>query len=71
MCNPYDGHVDPYSLTQAIAAGARKYGAKLHQRTEVTGLTMRDDATWDVHTKHGAIRAKRVVNCSGESIAFV
>lgn len=30
LYNPLDGYVDPYSVTQAIAAGARMYGAKIY-----------------------------------------
>ncbi len=36
LFTPGDGHVDPYSLTQAIASAARKRGAKIFQKAEVT-----------------------------------
>ncbi|CAG2063683.1 unnamed protein product, partial [Timema podura] len=41
LFNPGDGHIDPYSLTQALATGAKRYGAQLRVRTEVTGLQRR------------------------------
>ncbi|XP_032874489.1 dimethylglycine dehydrogenase, mitochondrial [Amblyraja radiata] len=65
LYNPGDGHIDPYSLTMALAAGARLYGAELYYPAEVTGLSPRSDGTWDVETANGAIRAKRIVNCAG------
>lgn len=62
-----DGHIDPYSLTQALAIGARKYGADLYMPAPVTGLSHRTDGRWDVHTEHGTIKAKEVVNAAGSS----
>uniref|UniRef100_A0A4W3JQV9 Dimethylglycine dehydrogenase, mitochondrial n=1 Tax=Callorhinchus milii TaxID=7868 RepID=A0A4W3JQV9_CALMI len=63
--NPGDGHIDPYSLTMALAAGARHYGAELYYPAPVTDLTPRSDGTWDVETSNGVIRANRIVNCAG------
>lgn len=60
-----EGHIDPYSLTQALAIGARKYGANLYMPASVTGLNHRTDGRWDVHTEHGTIKAKQVVNAAG------
>ncbi|XP_071520063.1 dimethylglycine dehydrogenase, mitochondrial-like [Panulirus ornatus] len=65
LFTPYDGHVDPYSLTQAIAKGARKYGAQILQGTEVTALNLREDGRWVVSTTNGDIIANRVVNAAG------
>uniref|UniRef100_A0A671P7V8 Dimethylglycine dehydrogenase, mitochondrial n=1 Tax=Sinocyclocheilus anshuiensis TaxID=1608454 RepID=A0A671P7V8_9TELE len=39
LYNPGDGHIDPYSLTMALAAGARMYGAQIYYPAPVTGLT--------------------------------
>lgn len=61
-----DGHIDPYSLTQALAIGARRYGADLYMPAPVTGLNYRADGLWDVHTEHGTIKAKEVVNAAGK-----
>lgn len=63
--NPADGHIDPYSLTQALANGARKYGAKFATHTPVTGLIPGTDGLWDIQTSRGNIRAKHVVNAAG------
>ncbi|XP_076063231.1 dimethylglycine dehydrogenase, mitochondrial-like isoform X2 [Oratosquilla oratoria] len=65
LYNPYDGHVDPYSLTQAIARGARGYGAEIVQGADVTGLQLREDGRWDVSTSMGNIIANRIVNAAG------
>lgn len=65
LYTPYDGHVDPYSLTQAIAKGARKYGAKVLQGTGVEGLRLREDGRWLVSTTKGDLLADRVVNAAG------
>uniref|UniRef100_A0AAY4E043 Dimethylglycine dehydrogenase n=1 Tax=Denticeps clupeoides TaxID=299321 RepID=A0AAY4E043_9TELE len=65
LYNPGDGHIDPYSLTMALAAGARKYGAKIYNPAPVTSLTPLPDGKWDVHTPHGTIRTNRIVNASG------
>nr|XP_045620302.1 dimethylglycine dehydrogenase, mitochondrial-like isoform X1 [Procambarus clarkii] len=60
-----DGHVDPYSLTQAIAKGARRYGAVILQGVGVTALTLREDGKWVVTTTAGDILAHRIVNAAG------
>ncbi|ELU05418.1 hypothetical protein CAPTEDRAFT_159052 [Capitella teleta] len=65
LFNPGDGHIDPYSMTMALAVGARKYGAKLLQGTPVTAMTPRDDGRWEVDTHKGTITADRVVNATG------
>uniref|UniRef100_A0A8C0ZGF0 Dimethylglycine dehydrogenase n=1 Tax=Cyanistes caeruleus TaxID=156563 RepID=A0A8C0ZGF0_CYACU len=65
MYNPGDGHIDPYSLTMALAAGARKYGAQLNYPVQVTNLNSRSDGTWEVETPLGTIQAKRIVNTAG------
>nr|XP_044633082.1 dimethylglycine dehydrogenase, mitochondrial [Equus asinus] len=65
LYNPGDGHIDPYSLTMALAAGARKYGALLKYPAPVTSLKPRSDGTWDVETPQGSMRANRVVNAAG------
>uniref|UniRef100_A0A8C2VWM2 Dimethylglycine dehydrogenase, mitochondrial n=1 Tax=Chinchilla lanigera TaxID=34839 RepID=A0A8C2VWM2_CHILA len=65
LYNPGDGHIDPYSLTMALAAGARKYGALLKYPAPVTSLKPRSDGTWDVETPQGSLRANRIVNAAG------
>jgi len=66
LYNPGDGHVDPYSLTQALAAGARRYGATIRQGTTATALTRTRSGGWIVDTDSGQrLEADRVVNAAG------
>ncbi|XP_078608575.1 dimethylglycine dehydrogenase, mitochondrial-like [Branchiostoma floridae x Branchiostoma japonicum] len=65
LYNPGDGHIDPNSLTQAYAIGARMYGADVYEQTGVTGMSMRGDGSWNVDTQHGTIHAQKVVNAAG------
>ena len=65
LYTPADGYIDPYSLTMAIAAGARFHGANIYQNTEVSKMEMRSDGSWDVVTPKGTIHTNRVVNCTG------
>lgn len=63
--NPEDGHVDPSSVTQALAAGARNRGAQVLRHTKVTGVAQLGDGRWRVTTDKGAITADIVVNAAG------
>jgi len=65
LLTPNEGHIDPYSLTQAVAIGARKRGAEILQNAEVLGLEPRIDGGWDVHTGLGTVTANRVINACG------
>ena len=61
-----DGHIDPYSLTQALATGARMYGADIRLVTPVVATRQQDDGSWVVETSQGGvIRADRIVNAGG------
>jgi len=42
------GHCDPASTTQALAKGARLYGAEINRFTRVLSLKQRPDHSWDV-----------------------
>ncbi|XP_054715823.1 dimethylglycine dehydrogenase, mitochondrial-like [Uloborus diversus] len=65
LYNPSDGHIDPYSLTMAYAAGARKHGANILINNPVINLKHRSDGKWEVTTPNGTILAQRVINASG------
>ncbi|XP_064609043.1 dimethylglycine dehydrogenase, mitochondrial-like [Liolophura sinensis] len=65
LYNEGDGYVDPYSLTHALAIGARKHGAKLLTNTGVNSMNLREDGQWDIETTKGLIRAKQVLNAAG------
>ncbi len=59
------GYVDPWLVTQAYVAGARKHGATVERFTKVTALKQRADQSWDVVTDKGTIHAEHVVNAGG------
>ena len=62
---PDDGDVDPSSITQAMALGAKKIGAEIHTHTQVTGLSQKPNDEWVVHTDKGDITCEWVVNAGG------
>jgi dimethylglycine dehydrogenase len=63
--NPADGHVDPSSVTRALAAGARARGAEVYRHTRVTGLARLPGGEWRVETDRGAIATEAVVIAAG------
>ena len=63
--------VSDADASQAVAAGARKHGAKIYQKAEVTKLDLQSDGSWEVHTAEGSIRAKRVVNATGKDATTI
>ena len=62
---PSDGYVDPSSLTQALARGARNGGVAIQEGVRVTDLVVEDGRVAQVVTDHGTIRAEVVVNAAG------
>jgi glycine/D-amino acid oxidase-like deaminating enzyme len=53
-----DGHVDPYSLTQAYARGARTGGVRIVEGVAVTGFTIEGRRIVGVRTVEGEIGAR-------------
>lgn len=62
---PGDGHVNPFLLTHAYAAGARRLGAEIRLHVEAIRLEVADDAVTGVLTQTGQIRARRVIVAAG------
>ncbi|MBZ0128694.1 MAG: FAD-dependent oxidoreductase [Rhodobacteraceae bacterium] len=60
-----DGYVDPYSLTQAYAKGARAGGVRIIEDVSVTGFTIADRRITAVQTDKGAVACDVVVNAAG------
>ena len=60
-----DGHVDPAGCCNALAAGARKFGAKVERFTRVLDIKASDSGEWDVITDKGTVRCEHVVNAAG------
>lgn len=67
---PTDGYIDPASVTQAIARGARTRGARIIENTAVTAITVDGRRCTTVHTRdsngeNGAIECEMLVNAAG------
>ena len=62
---PSDGYVDPASVTQALAKGARMKGARIRQGIRVTGFKGNAGRVKSVLTDQGAIDCETVVNAAG------
>ncbi len=62
---PDDGHVDPSGVTQALAAGARRLGARIIRHCRATGIARLASGEWKVSTEHGDIVCEHVVNAGG------
>jgi sarcosine dehydrogenase len=62
---PTDGYIDPASVTQAIAKGAKMRGATIVEDTKVTRITVEGRRVTTVHTDHGDIACEMVVNAAG------
>mgnify|MGYP001478220382 FL=1 len=62
---PKDGQADPVNITQALAKGARNFGASILQGVKVTGVNQANGRVTGVETDHGPINADYVVNAGG------
>lgn len=62
---PSDGHVDPASLCQSIAAGARLHGATLRQGIKVLDFIRTGNRITGVTTDQGVYEAETVTIASG------
>ena len=64
LWDPLDGDIDPAGLTQALAARARKLGARIHRFRPATGVR-RENGQWIVETEKGDIACEVVINAAG------
>jgi 4-methylaminobutanoate oxidase (formaldehyde-forming) len=62
---PSDGYIDPYALTMAYAAAARRAGIRIEEGVTVTDVPVEGRRALGVVTDHGTISADIVVNCAG------
>jgi sarcosine dehydrogenase len=67
---PTDGYIDPASVTQAIAKGARQHGARIVEHTKVTAITVDGRRATTVHAinrdgERVDIACEMVVNAAG------
>jgi heterotetrameric sarcosine oxidase gamma subunit len=68
---PGDGKANPTDLTQSLARGARNGGARIIEKTRVTGIETEDGAVRAVTWQHksgaeGRIACEIIVNCAGQ-----
>jgi heterotetrameric sarcosine oxidase gamma subunit len=63
---PGDGTANPADVTGSLAKGARNAGARIFERTRVTGITASRGTVSGVVTDRGPIEAEIVVNCAGQ-----
>src|ERR1700712_835397 len=63
---PGDGKANPTDLTQALAKGARMRGARIFERTRVTGVRVEAGRVTGVEHDGGTIEVEVVVNCAGQ-----
>ena len=62
---PTDGWIDPATVANGLAKGARDAGARIRRRAPVTGLA-RDGGAWRIETGDGDVRAGEVVLAAGQ-----
>lgn len=62
---PSDAEVNPYHVTVAFAAAARRKGARIHRGTTVTGIRLAGSRISGVETHAGTILTDTVVNAAG------
>ncbi len=60
-----DGHVDPSSACNSMAAGAGAMGAKILRHTRVTGVTRLASGEFRVETEQGNVTCEHLVNAAG------
>lgn len=62
---PSNGQVNPLDVTQALAKGARKNGAVIHENVRADKLIIRDGKVCGVETQQGNIKTDCVVLAGG------
>jgi len=63
--SPTDGRAEPGLAAPAIATGAQKLGASIHQQCAVRGLDISAGRITGVWSERGRVRANRVICCGG------
>jgi glycine/D-amino acid oxidase-like deaminating enzyme len=67
LWTPRDGQLDPFRFTCHVLGEARRQGARLHNRTQVTGIE-RQSNHLVLQTPAGAITAQHVVYATGYAV---
>jgi dimethylglycine dehydrogenase len=65
LWDPEDGDIDPAQLTQALAAGAYRLGARVQRFARVTALAPLPGGRWRVTSSQGNYDTDVIVNAAG------
>ena len=65
LISPSDGYVDPSSVTQAFARGARKNGVRIEEGVKVLDMIVKDQRVEELVTDQGRVKCNVVVNAAG------
>jgi sarcosine oxidase, subunit beta len=68
---PTDGIASPADVTSGYVAAARRLGARLKERVEVTGIDVAAGSVRGVRTSAGDISTRMVINCAGAWAASI
>ncbi len=68
---PSDGIASPADVTSGYAAAARRMGARLRERVEVTGIDIASGRVQGVRTSRGEVATRLVINCAGPWAASI
>ncbi len=63
---PGDATANPTDLTQALARGARRGGARIVEKVRVTDVVVERGSVTGVRTDSGDVETEVVVNCAGQ-----
>ncbi len=62
---PTDGHLNPFTMTDAYYKAAKRLGVEFYTYTTVESIVMEDDIIQAVQTDRGTIKTSIVVNAAG------
>lgn len=65
LWDPLDGHIDPSSVTNAMAADARALGVEIRRNEPVRGISRAASGRWQIETEKARLSAKVIVNAAG------
>ena len=65
LWDPVDGHVDPTSVTNAMAGIARKNGVEFRRNSPVLSIQRGASGQWQLETAKGVVEADQLVIAAG------
>ncbi len=70
-CCAWDGYAGPSEVLSGFVSGAKRAGVKIHEGTEVIGITQSSGHVTGVKTKQGTIDAPLVINAAGPFASII